>query len=515
MVKKTVFKGKLGKPAFWEASNETVSTADFSKLLIPGKYVVVTEGNVKSFPFEIKNEIYKDITKAGIKAFYLNRCGIELLPKYAGKFARPAGHPDNKVIVLPSAASASRPAGTEISTPFGWYDAGDYNKYIVNSGISTYTLLAAYQYYPEVFKKLSLNIPESGNTMPDILDEALWNIRWIFTMQDPGDGGVYNKTTNAGFDAMSLPHLCTSPRYVCAKGTAAALDFAAVMALTSRVYRAYMPAFADSCLQKAKLAWTWAVANPNVAFRNPNAESGYPAVLTGGYGDNNFSDEFAWAATELYISTKEAQYKKAMKLDENNFDLPTWGGVKSLSLVSLVVNKKQLEKDVDYKLVAKQLEGLTKPMVRYQQDSSPYKVTINYFEWGSNSFVANQGVMLACAYRLTGNKAYYDAAFSAFDYLLGRNATNYCFISGFGSKSPQNLHHRPTAGDGIAEPLPGFLVGGPNPRNTDDCGGAQAYPSKYPAICYLDNTCSYSTNEIAINWNAPFVFLAGAVQSKK
>jgi len=122
---------------------------------------------------------------------------------------------------------------------------------------------------------------------------------------------------------------------------------------------------------------------------------------------------------------------------------------------------------------------------------------------------------LACAYRLTGNKDYYQTALSAFDYLLGRNATNYCFVSGFGTKSPKNLHHRPSAGDGIEEPVPGFLVGGPNPRNNDDCGGPQFYPSKYPAVCYADILCSYSTNEIAINWNAPFVFLAGAVQEGK
>ena len=134
-----------------------------------------------------------------------------------------------------------RPAGTIISTPYGWYDAGDYNKYIVNSGISTFTLLSAYETYPSYFDTLELNIPESGNGIPDILDEALWNIRWMMTMQDTTDGGVYNKTTEASFSSFVMPAQVTTTRYVAAKGTAATLDFAAIMAMTARIYKNYLP----------------------------------------------------------------------------------------------------------------------------------------------------------------------------------------------------------------------------------------------------------------------------------
>ena len=126
-----------------------------------------------------------------------------------------------------------------ISTPGGWYDAGDYNKYIVNSGITTGTLLSAYEDFPGYFNELYTNIPESGNDVPDILDEALYNIRWMLSMQDPNDGGVYNKCTNAAFDGMVRPGVTKLPRYVVQKGTAATLDFAAVSAQASRIFKKY------------------------------------------------------------------------------------------------------------------------------------------------------------------------------------------------------------------------------------------------------------------------------------
>ena len=188
---------------------------------------------------------------------------------FAGKWARPAGHPDKIVFVHPSAASDKRPAGTEIATPGGWYDAGDYNKYVVNSGITMGTLLSAYEDFSAYFDTLHTNIPESNDHTPDILNETLYNLRWMFTMQDPYDGGVYNKCTNAAFDSMVMPGVTKLPRYVVQKGTAATLDFAAVMAQCSRITRtmgSQLPGLSDSCLKAAKKAWQWALLNPALAY---------------------------------------------------------------------------------------------------------------------------------------------------------------------------------------------------------------------------------------------------------
>src|SRR5690606_16621024 len=153
------------------------------------------------------------------------------------------GHPDSQVLVHASAASDKRPEGTVISSARGWYDAGDYNKYIVNSGITMGTLLSGYEDFPEYWNSISLNIPESKNQVPDLLDEVLWNLRWMLTMQDPHDGGVYHKLTNSKFDSMVMPHEATNIRYVVQKSTGATLDFAAVMAQSARVYKKFEAQF--------------------------------------------------------------------------------------------------------------------------------------------------------------------------------------------------------------------------------------------------------------------------------
>jgi len=505
----TVYKGQFLPSVNWAASGEDVKIADFTLLKSPGRYVIVVDGLGKSVPFSIGDRVFTDISKASIKAFYYNRASMPILSEYAGKYARKEGHPDTAVIVLPSAASANRPAGTVISTPGGWYDAGDYNKYIVNSGISTFTLLSAYETYPAYYDTLSLNIPESGNNIPDILDEALWNIKWMMTMQDE-DGGVYNKTTEAQFGAFAMPdQFKNTKRYVCAKGTAAALDFAAIMAMTSRIYRKYDPELADKALDQAVKAWAWAKANPKVAFNNPSASGGYPAIGTGGYGDSNFSDEFSWCAAELYISTKDPAFYSDIKISVNS-DLPGWGNVRTLGLLSLVVNRGNLTSEADTVLIKNRLVNQVSNSLG-NIITSAYRIPGDFFYWGGNNAYANWGMLYLQAFRLTGNASYFNGAVSVMDYLLGRNATSYCFVTGAGTKSPKNIHHRISGADGIPEPVPGLLVGGPNPSDVSDCG-ASSYPSKYAAKSYLDQQCSYSTNEIAINWNAPLAFLTGALQ---
>ena len=130
------------------------------------------------------------------------------------------------------------------------------------------------------------------------------------------------------------------------------------------------------------------------------------------------------------------------------------------------------------------------------------------FVWGSNSVATNEGILLIQAYRLTNDRKYLDYALTNLDYILGRNATGYSFVTGYGHKTPMFPHHRLSEADGIADPVPGLIVGGPNPGQQDGC---KTYPSKIPDESYTDSVCSYASNEIAINWNAPAAYLAGAL----
>lgn len=506
-----VFTGALTAAAHWEPAQESVKLADFSGLTQPGEYQLRVAGVPDSHSFKIGDDVYAALTAASIKAFYFNRNSAELLPEHAGIFARPLGHPDTRVLVHASAADAARPEGTVVSSPKGWYDAGDYNKYIVNSGISTYTLLAAYEHFPTLFEGQNLNIPESGNAIPDLLDEILWNLEWMLSMQDPNDGGVYHKLTNKKFDGVVMPHEATTERYLVQKSTSAALDFAAVMATASRVlakYETQLPGLSAKMLAAAESAWQWAQAHPTATYEQPDD------IKTGGYGDSDLSDEFFWAAAELYISTHKDSYYQAAKAAEVDITVPSWSDVRGLGWVSLAQHRAHLTPIADQQLIKNRIETMAAELHSVWANSA-YRVTMQTsdFIWGSNSVALGQGMMLLQAYRLNGQREYLDAAQATLDYVLGRNAVDTSFVTGFGHKSTLHPHHRPSGADGIDAPIPGFIAGGPQPRQQDKGDCPVDYPSAIPAKSYLDHYCSYASNEIAINWNAPLVYVAAAVQA--
>jgi endoglucanase len=514
------FRGSLSAQRTNAISQKTTQIADFSSLRKPGKYYLLITDKGYSYPFEIKNDVHKEAAKASLKGFYYQRASTDLPEKYAGKWHRPAGHPDDKVLIHPSAASKERPENSVISSTRGWYDAGDYNKYIVNSGITVATLFSLYEDHPAYFKNFSINIPESNNDLPDLLDEALWNLRWMLTMQDPYDGGVYHKLTNPSFDGMVMPDKAIKPRYVVQKSVTATLDFAAVMAQANRIFKPYakqLPGLADSCLTAARKAWEWAKANPKALYiQNEINKQFDPDIVTGEYGDRNSADEWIWAAIELWISTKDDSYASEVNLfPDNNPQLPSWGQVRMLGYYSLLRSEKILTSKGKETLpvLKKMIIGFADALLA-DTDKQAYNTvmgkTARDYMWGSSSHAANQGIALLQAFYATSDKKYLTGALGNLDYLLGRNATGYSFLTGFGSKQVMHPHHRPSEADGIAEPVPGLLSGGPNPGQQDKC---TTYTSKIADESFTDDVCSYASNEIAINWNAPMVYLAAAIEA--
>ncbi len=515
----TVYKGSLGEIRLSANSSIKTRIGDFSAFQQSGTYVIYVPGIGDSYSFKIGAGVHNKVAIAVLKGFYFIRSDMPLEEKYAGKWHRAAGHPDTKVLIHPSAASKERPAGTIISTPGGWYDAGDYNKYVVNSGITTGTLLAAYEDFPAYFTTLKTNIPESGNKVPDILDEVLYNIRWMLTMQDPNNGGVYNKCTNAAFDGMVMPGITKLPRYVVQKGTAATLDFAAVMAQASRIFKTHSntyPGLADSLLNSAKYAWSWAQKNPAMAYDQDAINQQFePKITTGGYGDRDFTDEWFWAAAELFsTSGKRIYYDTLSKYLTDSVTLPSWGNVRALGIYtlarlksSLPIFSKNTTEDLSRRIVT--FADTYLPRINANAFGTVMGGSVREFNWGSNSNAANQGIVLINAYLITKNKKYIDAALTNVDYLLGRNAIGYCFVTGAGDKPTMRPHHRPSIADGVEDPVPGLLAGGPNPGMQDHA----YYKFTEPETAYSDTDGAYASNEIAINWNAPAVYLFNAIEA--
>ncbi len=500
-----VIKAALGPYKHWQFSDETVSIADVTSIQKVGDYYLTIPGTDVKRLFGVYEDPYGQIANAAVRALFYSRCSYPILPEYGGKWARKAGHPDNVVYVHKSAVSEGRPEGFVLQSPGGWYDAGDYNKYIVNSSISVYTMLLAYEMFPQYWKNRMLNIPESGNNVPDILDETLYNLNWMLTMQD-NDGGVYHKCTELQFSGIEMPENTNPKRYVVQKNTQATLDFVATMAHASVIlsqYKNELPGLSDKCRNAAIKAWEWCRKNPSVIYRQPQD------IGTGGYGSRNHRDEWFWAGVEIAMITGSALPDSLLsKLD---FKTPGWGDVGQLGMITILLNKDKVSPQI-YERCKKIYFDYVDKLVSISE-SSAYPISLDYFNWGSNGDLANQGLLKVVAHRLTSDHKYIRSAINDMNYITGVNPTGYCYVTGIGSKSPMNPHHRPSAADNIIDPVPGFLVGGPNTSVWHDCPDAKNR-SKLPALSFVDELCSYSTNEICINWNTPLVFLAGALSAR-
>lgn len=521
---KTILKLEAPLVYDWDFSGEEVQSYDISALKDPGMYRIYRDGYMGN-AIVIGDKVYEDLARASLKWFYYQRASMPLDPQYAGKWARAAGHPDDKVIIYGSdKVTGGKGEGKTINSSRGWYDAGDYGKYIVNSGITVFTLLELYADFTSYMDSLSWNIPQEFKNYPQILEEVRYNLDWMFTMQD-ADGGVYHKVTTLKFGGSVLPEQDVAPRYAIIKNVTASLDFAAVMAQASIVYKKVDAAYADKCLKAAEKAYAWAKKNPNAFYKQP------ADVNTGSYapGDENGKDEFRWAATELYrakVAVAGAKDKAAAgylaDLKKNMFtsDGAWWGNVNMLAAFRVAKDEKTYGADLNKaarKVIMDEADKL-----RAVGDTSGYHLPAFpwSWNWGSNSAMANNAMVLLHAYYLTKDKSYVDGAQQVLDYLLGKNPMEISYVTGFGYRSARNPHHRPSEGDLIDDPVPGMLVGGPHLGKQDiNLDGKEHWKcpnyasADKPALAYLDNRCSYATNEVAINWNAPLAYLSAALQA--
>lgn len=497
---KTVLKGDLVENGVWPSSGEDLKYGDFSKLTKEGEYFIYIPEEGKSYSFSISNKIYEQAAIESLRSYYFMRTAMDMEEKYLGKFARPAGHFDDTVYFHPSTGKSE---GFRASSK-GWYDAGDYGKYIINAAISTGTMLAFNEIFPEYYPDGSLNIPESGNGINDMLDEMKFEFDWVLTMQDE-DGGVFHKLTSLRHDGVTMPHETHSQRFFIGKSTAASLDFAAMLAQASRLFKPIDEAYASTCLEAAIRAYDWALANPEEYFQNPKG------INTGGYGDRILDEEFFWAAAELYCTTGDDTYYNTIKPKLGNITFrleESWRNyVDNIGYYSLLASDKLNE--ADKQILEKSIVHLADSL-ELKAENNAYDIPVTRFVWGSNSDILNHAIIQLYAHYITGEQKYLDAAVLMTDYIFGKNATGYSYVSGYGEKSSKNFHHRLLMADDNDETFPGFVAGGPNFQMQDKFDvkrSGVSYPDSIGAKTYIDHTASYASNEICINWNAALVFV--------
>ncbi len=507
-----VFRGKLAAEAKDADSGDDVRVADFTDLGKSGKYFLEVSGVGRSWDFQIAADVYSRAYYLAMRSFYGQRCGtgVDLGPEFPG-YKHEACHLTGAYHESSGKTGPRKSAG-------GWHDAGDYGRYTVNSGLSTGTLLWTWEMFGDRIKKINLNIPESNNKTPDILDEIRWNLDWMLSMQD-ADGGVWHKQTSEQFCAFVMPEKDKSVSYVIGTGkepyksTCATADFASVMAIAARLYRTFDTTYSNECLKAARRAWVWLDKYPHVWFRNP------PGVGTGAYGDANCEDELLWASAELWRTTGEetynryflehyAEYRKTIR----DTGPQGWPNVAPMALWTYALGK---GKDREAVAAIRQdtLSAADKIVERSSQNGYRISLTSAEYGWGSNGVVANYGMELLVANALQPDRRYYQAALDNLHYLLGRNTFSLSWVTRVGENPYRHPHHRPSGADNNQEPWPGLLSGGPNRRRQDQA--MKKLPDLPPAKMYLDEEEAYAANEVAINWNAPLVFLlAGTLPEK-
>lgn len=524
------------------SSGQHLHRIDFSAVRATGEGFTLAAGNVSSRPFAIGASPYAALKRDALAYFYHNRAGTPIEARFVGeRWARPAGHPKE---IAPCFGGKDTAGNTWPACPHsldvtgGWYDAGDHGKYVVNGGISVWTLLNLYERQAlkgkaPAFPDGSAAIPEAGNGINDLLDEARWQMEFMLSMQVPDgtrmplplgvqngkgrltftpdvdvSGMAHHKVADERWTKLPLPpHLDPERRFLYSPSTAATLNLAATAAQAARIWKTIDPAFSDRCLKAALRAW-------KAALRVPNALAIGDFNGSGGYGDNDVTDEFFWASAELLTTTRHTllvdAVTKAQFFNRDAIPEPSWGQVGPLGWLTLALHPEVLPEADTARIrsaIVKSADAYVKEAgdSGYRQPLSP-----KGYGWGSNSGLMNRAIVLAYAHDATSDAKYRDSVVDVADYLLGRNPLDMSYVTGYGPRAMRHPHHRFWANildPALPPPPPGVVSGGPNITSL----GKQARErigECAPQTCWKDDIDLFTVNEVTINWNAPLVWIA-------
>jgi endoglucanase len=516
-----------------EASGQDVHTVDFSSITATGTGYTLTADGETSFPFDISAHVYDQLRSDALQFFYLQRSGIAIDGALVGaQYARPAGH----VGVAPNQGDTSVPCqpggcGYPLDVRGGWYDAGDQGKYVVNGGIATYQLLSTFERtkyaitaVPGALGDSTLRVPERGNGVPDVLDEARWELEFLMRMQVPAGqplaGMAHHKVHDQNWTGLPMqPQNDDQLRELHPPSTAATLNLAATAAQCARLFAPYDAAFAGRCLTAARTAYAAAKAHPAVYASGADGNGG------GAYSDDDVTDEFYWAAAELFITTGEAQFRTDLTSSPHhtgNVFTSTgfgWPATAAIGRMDLATVPNLLPAADRARIRQSVVDAATMYLQTLygQAYGLPMPGNAGHYFWGSSSNIINNVIVLATAFDLTGNQALRAGALQGMDYIFGRNALNHSYVTGWGEKSPQNQHTRTFAHQldaSLPNPPAGSIAGGAN-AGLDDPFAANLLRGCKPQFCYVDDINSYATNEIAINWNSALAWIASFLADQR
>lgn len=484
-------------------SGDKIWWFDFSALNTSGDYYIFdVSNNVGSYQFRIADDVYKEVLKHAIRSYYYQRCGFAKVAPYAQTgFTDAASHlgplQDTDCRLYNDKTNAS----TSKNLRGGWYDAGDYTKYVNFTWETLMDLLIAYEENPTAFTD-DYNIPESGNGIPDILDEIKYELDWLLRMQQ-ADGSVLSIV---GHGWGSPPSTDNSQSVYGPANTSSALTCAGIFALAAIQFKSLgIPAMTTyaTTLQTASVnALAWATANPNIVWRNNDAAYGSQGVGAGQAEVDDYGRQTRRIAANvfLYALTGNATYKTYVESNYNSgaqpIHLASWGYVYPFETAEqdmLLYYSKlagvttTVKNDIQNKFSnSTQTEtGNNFPNITNQTDG--YRAFLKDYTWGScKTHAAQANIYTNMVYyglNATNTSAYQNAAEDYVHYFHGVNPNAYVYLSNMNAygaeKSVTSFYHGwfndgsanwDEVGVSIYGPAPGFLVGGPNPTwSLDGC----------------------------------------------
>ena len=500
-------------------TNADVWQCDFLALKAPGRYVLSVEGIGCSYPFQIGDDVYRAPTITVLRALYLQRCHTALEAKYTD-YPRAACHTAEQSQFLQSTVRALdkqypdgkqndkvETTGEKRTVTFGWHDAGDWD-HEPQHALCVETLLLAYQAAPAHWSDGESQIPESGNGIPDILDEAMWGAN-LYQQLQRADGG-----TSAGTFADWWPRdgqtstTDTMTYYVYAPDPQATLRWATIGAQLSYLLPRFgKQALAAEYLQSAIAAWNWA---------EKNLREGDAAKVR---------DDRCQAAAALFEATGDGKYLQAFKDDFHikiGEPLMIWGqfDLRWAAWIYALCDRDNRDEELQ-KTVVTLCRNYTD--VEYLQTADKRAFRKGYNWWKDFSYGAGtnpDGMALMMADALSGDRKYLQVLSNNCDVTLGGNALNMTWITGLGARSPHEIlriedWYAPwTNRDAPLNPVPGILIfgphafaGDPDPKNA---GGpwdikfnqATTYPNgaQWPVDeLYFEDRYLASTNEFTVN----------------
>ena len=479
---KAVFTGEISGPKWNADTAENLFTADFSAWRTPGVYLLAVDGVGKSAPFAIGAGAFTNAYQTTMLGMYLWRCGTDVSATFEGKtFSHAACHTNDAFLDFAGGGHARKFANG------GWHDAGDFNKYVVNAGVSVGMMLRAWEDFGGALERIPLQMPSEKTSTPDFLREVKWELDWLLEMQAE-DGSAYHMVSARKFDKFEMPEQENEPRYFSSWSTASTAVTSAMLAQAARDYEKFDAVFAKRCLEAARRSYAFLARHPQrqATDRKP--------FSTGIYQIGSETARL-WAAVELWETTGETNFltdfeSAALKLDAKLHPDFDYGDYRDLAMLTYLNSQRGGR---DAALVSAARESLLRAadgMVATSAAPGYARPLGNKYFWGSNGTVARQTVLLHAAEKFSAKPEYRATALAALDYLLGRNYLGRSFVTGVGFEPPLHPHDRLSASLKLGVPCPGRLVGGPQPGAKD----------------WRDDQEDFTRNEIAINWNTALIY---------